>query len=369
MFLNTQSAIVADKAGILTLTHDAPLPELGPDMILIRAEAVALNPADAKFTGPMASEGATAGCDCAGTVVAIGSSVSPGRFTLGQSRVCGALAPMDPLNPTSGAFAQYVGLSADLALRIPDYMPLESAAGLGTSLTTVALALFRSLQIPGRPDKPCKEETLRYKGENIVFVHGGSCATGTMAIQLIRSSGCIPIATCSPHNFDMVKSYGAAEVWDYGDPSTVEKIKLYTRNALSFALDCACEMSAGTSSSLNFCYAALGRAGGRYTSLEPYPEDQPRNMRSRRVKADWVLGAAVLGREVGWREPYHIVPDPELRKFGMEWMAYAQGMLDRGDIRPHPVRIGKEKGLEQVLGGIELLRKKRVSGEKLVYKI
>ncbi|KAM7200667.1 GroES (chaperonin 10)-like protein [Naviculisporaceae sp. PSN 640] len=359
----TQSAIVADSTGNLVLIRDGPLPELGPDMVLIRTEAVALNPADAKFTGPMASEGSTAGCDCAGTVVAIGSEVPPGPLTLGQ-RVCGPLAPMDPLLPSSGAFAEYVALTADLTLTVPGAISMESASGLGTSLTTVALALFRSLGIPGRPDAPCRQENLRYQGENTVLVHGASSATGTMAIQLIKRSGCIPIAACSPHNFDLVKSYGAAEVWDYNDPSTPDKIKSYTRNALCFALDCACDPS----SSMNFCYSVIGRAGGRYTTLEPYPEEQA-STRSRRVKPDWVIGASLLGREIGWKEPYHVKADPGLRQFGREWMEYAQGMLDRGEIRPHPVRVGKEEGLEHVLEGIDMLRKKKVSGEKLVYKI
>lgn len=178
----------------------------------------------------------------------------------------------------------------------------------------------------------------------------------------MKRSGCIPIATCSSKNFDLVKSYGAAEVFDYHDSSSVDKIKAYTRNALDFTLDCVSQ-----GSSIKFCYSVIGRAGGRYTALEPYPEQQTQ-VRSRRVKPDWILGAALLGREIGWKEPYHIKADAELREFGRDWIMCAQGMLDRGEIRPHPVRVSSG-GLNGVLDGIELLRQGSISGEKLVYNI
>lgn len=119
---------------------------------------------------------------------------------------------------------------------------------------------------------------------------------------------------------------------------------------------------------MKFCYSVMGRAGGRYTTLEPYPKEQA-SLRTRRLKPDWVIGASLLGREIGWRDPYHVKADPELREFGRQWMEYVQGMLNRDEIRPHPVRVGEDNGLEHVLGGIDLLRKKKVSGEKLVYRM
>lgn len=149
--------------------------------------------------------------------------------------------------------------------------------------------------------------------------------------------------------------------FDYHDVDSADAIRAYTNNAMDYALDCFCE-----GSSMRFCYAALGRAGGRYTTLEPYPE----HMHTRkRVKPEWLLGPALLGRKIGWKEPYTIEANPELRTFGKQWFECAQRMLDRGDIRPHPVKVGTRPGLENVLEGIELLRRKAVSGEKLVYHV
>lgn len=146
-------------------------------MLLVKAQAVAINPADVKLTGKMAAEGATAGNDCAGVVVAVGSDVHD-RFAVGD-RVCAAMVPMNPFAPRAGAFAEYAAVTADSALRVPDGMPIHQAAALGVGVATIGYALYRSLRIPGHPDRTAEKPVL-------VLVYGGSTASGTMAIQLIR---------------------------------------------------------------------------------------------------------------------------------------------------------------------------------------
>lgn len=173
-----QTAIVANATGDLIVSHDVLLPELEPDMLLVKMVAVAVNPCDMKMTGPMASEGAISGGDGAGIVLAIGSEVPEGRFAVGD-RVCVAVQSMNPLLPRVGAFAQYVGATADFTLKIPEGMTFEEAATIGISTATIGYALFKSLDIPGHPDKPAAKPAY-------VLVYGGSTATGTIAIQLIR---------------------------------------------------------------------------------------------------------------------------------------------------------------------------------------
>ncbi|KAL1970223.1 hypothetical protein VTN77DRAFT_5383 [Rasamsonia byssochlamydoides] len=348
---STQSAIVANATGDLVLSPDIPLPDLEPDMILVKTVAVALNPVDTKVVGKMATKGAIAGGDFAGIVVALGSGAS--RFAI-EDRVCGAVQSMNPLLPRVGAFAEYVAATADFTLKIPDNMSFESAATLGIGVATIGYALFRSLKIPGDPEQPASKP-------NYVLVYGGSTASGTMAIQLVRRSGLIPITTCSPRNFPLVERYGAEKAFDYHSPTAVDEIRKYTKNALVYALDCFCDAS-----SMIFCYGALGRAGGRYTTLEPYLE---RLHTRKTVKPDWVLGPALFGKKIAWNGPYGLEGDPQLRVFGREWFLCAQRMLDRGEIVPHPARVGEKIGLEGVLDGLELLRKRAVSGEKLVYRV
>ncbi|KAK4868280.1 hypothetical protein LT330_007002 [Penicillium expansum] len=347
-----QTAIIANATGDLVVSQDVQLPELEPDMLIVKTVAVAVNPCDMKMTGSMGIKGAISGGDCAGIVIAIGSEVPEGRFAVGD-RVCAAVHSMNPLLPRVGAFAQYVGATADFTLKIPDDMTFEEASTLGISTATIGYALFKSLNVPGHPDKPAMKPAY-------VLVYGGSTATGTIAIQLIRRSGLIPITTCSPKNFPLVERSGAEKAFDYHDPNIVKEIKAYTKNALQYSLDCFCD-----SASMRFCYAVLGRAGGRYTTLEYYnPELHTRKT----VKPDWILGMALFGKRIGWKEPYNLEGDPELRTFGKDWFMTVQRMLDAGEIKPHPTKLGGTT-FEHVIEGVDLLRKKAVSGHKLVYHI
>ncbi|KAE8163276.1 chaperonin 10-like protein [Aspergillus tamarii] len=279
-----QTAIVGMASGSLGVSHEAKVPELEDDMILVRNEAVALNPIDTKLVGKLFTVNAIAGMDFAGTIVALGSKVTTAAADLQVGdRVCGAVMGMHSLTPTVGAFAQYVGASDVVTLKIPPDMPFEAGASMGSAIGTIGLALFKLLALPGSPLHPVQTPMT-------VLVYGGSTATGTMAIQILKLSGYRPIATCSPRNFNLVRSYGADAVFDYNAPHCVTDIRASTKNGLKYVLDCVSEPE-----TMAFCYQCLGRSGGKYTALEPYPaflHTRPT------VKPDWVLGPTLLGKPV-----------------------------------------------------------------------
>lgn len=185
-----QDALVVAGPGQLSLRQDAPLPHMAPDMALVRTVAVAINPVDAKMLDYSPAVGAIHGYDFAGVVVAIGSD-APRHLSIGD-RVAGAVHGNNSLEPRVGAFAQYVGAIAELLLKIPDTMTFEEASTLGIGLATAGLALFRELEIPasigdlidrvGRAG-PASDVT---PNATWVLVSGGSTATGTRAIQLLK---------------------------------------------------------------------------------------------------------------------------------------------------------------------------------------
>ncbi|GAW22507.1 hypothetical protein ANO14919_120440 [Xylariales sp. No.14919] len=245
-----QSAIIAGDAGVLVLTHDAPLPSLRSGMILVKTVAVGINPVDVKLSGQMASIGAVSGCDFSGIIVAISLDVPEKKFSLGD-RVAGVVPGMDSLFPENGAFAEYVCAYADFAWRLPSEVSFELGATIGVRSLIAGYALFCSLGLPGHPEAP----TIK---PEYVLVYGGSTSSGTMMIQLLRKSGFIPITTCSPRNFQLVEEYGAEKAFDYHNPDNAEVIRSYTKSALWYAVDCYCEES-----SMEFCYRAIGRAGGK----------------------------------------------------------------------------------------------------------
>jgi NADPH:quinone reductase-like Zn-dependent oxidoreductase len=82
-------------------------------------------------------------------------------------------------------------------------LSFEEAATLGVGVTTVGQGLYQSLKLP-LPDKPATEKTY-------LLIYGGSTATGSLAIQYAKLSGLTVGVTCSPKNFDYVKSLGAGK--------------------------------------------------------------------------------------------------------------------------------------------------------------
>ncbi|KAI7788062.1 zinc-binding dehydrogenase family [Diaporthe eres] len=350
----TQRAILAGDKGEWVVSQDAPVPELEADNIIIKTVAVALNPVDTKMVGPFIAEGAMFGFDCAGYVVAIGSDVASARPGLKVGdRVCGCADGMNKFRPRAGAFGEYVVLDGDMALKIPESMGFEEAAGMGMRIATAGMALFWSLGIP-------TEWLLKAAGEQMpVLVYGGSTSTGTMAIQLLKLCNVKVITTCSPRNFDLVRSYGADAVFDYSSPTCGADIRAHTANALDYALDCITEES-----SMKICYQALGRCGGKYTALDPHPESKRKV-----VEPDWILASMLGGKPCSWPAPYGNEGDQRVKDFAKPFFETIQKLFDEGRLTPHPTKVSPG-GFEGLAGeGVTAIRKGQISGQKLVYRL
>ena len=86
------------------------------------------------------------------------------------------------------------------------------------------------------------------------------------------------------------------------------------------------------------------------------------------MKPDFVMGITMLGKRIALDRGYAREPDPEMREFGEKWFRQVQKMVDEGKIKSHPVRV-MGGGFAGILKGLDLLRSRTVSGEKLVYRI
>ncbi|KAI1170863.1 GroES-like protein [Nemania sp. FL0916] len=347
----SQTAILEGDDGRLQIRNDVPIPTPRPDELLIQTKAVALNPCDYKMHERFPCPGAVDGCDFAGVVVALGAKAV--GFRVGD-RVCGAVHGSNPLRAESGSFAEYLVSEAEFTLKIRDEMSFPEAAALGgTGLATLGMALFRTLQLPGTPEKPAAKPEM-------VLVHGGSSSVGTMATQLLRLVGHKPIATCSPKNNGLVQSYGAEEVFDYNAPDCARDIKSYTRNSLRYILDPFTDAK-----SIGLCTGAMGRAGGRYACLEMYPDYL---LERKTLKVGFVMGPALLGHRLALDYGYERDEDPEMRAFGVQWYKSVQWLLNAGKLKHHPLRV-LDGRFEAILEGIDMLKSKSISGEKLIVAI
>jgi NADPH:quinone reductase-like Zn-dependent oxidoreductase len=170
-----QKAVIGLEDGSLTVSNDVGIAQIGEHMVLIRTRAIGLNPIDTKMKGPLAALGAIAGIDFAGEVVALGAHAkTPAKIEVGD-RVFGAATGYQRPKPTLGAFAEFVAIDSAGLMKIPDNWTFGQAASAGCSISTIGLALFKSLNVPGMPNCPAEKPVN-------VFVYGGSIITGTMAI-------------------------------------------------------------------------------------------------------------------------------------------------------------------------------------------
>lgn len=177
----SQTAILQNESGILTIQKDVPLPILPPGRILVKVSHVALNPCDYKMPLRFPTPGCLDGHDFSGTIVSLGPpSTATKGFAIGD-RVCGAVHASNPIDKTTGAFAEYVSADAEFTLKVPKRMSMDQAAAIGgTGMGTMGLTLKECLQLDGSPEKPVAEEDAKE-----VLVYAASTSIGTLALQLL----------------------------------------------------------------------------------------------------------------------------------------------------------------------------------------
>lgn len=177
-----QRAIVEDEAGQPVLANNVALPALLPKTLLIKTTAVAVNPFDYKMPMNFPSAGATIGIDFVGRIARIDTEAASSRpdLSVGDT-VCGFIHGSNPAAPDSGTFAEYVRAPAQLVYKVPAAMKVEEAATYGCALASMCLAMWKSLDLPASPRQPLTADSPAY-----VLVYGGSTATGTMALQLLK---------------------------------------------------------------------------------------------------------------------------------------------------------------------------------------
>jgi NADPH:quinone reductase-like Zn-dependent oxidoreductase len=173
-------------------------------------------------------------------------------------------------------------------------------------------------------------------------------------LPICLSAGYKPITVCSPRNFDFVKGLGAIEAFDYMDPNIVGSIKKFTDNQLKYVWD-----TISLPESVKICAEVISD-GGVYGNL--LDVDFPRDG----VKVTFSLGYTATGERLV-KDPYNIEDTTEDFKFVKAWITLVEPLLAAGTVRSHPTTI--DHGFEHILHGLDLLRKDKVSGKKLVYTV
>jgi NADPH:quinone reductase-like Zn-dependent oxidoreductase len=189
-------------------------PTPGPDQILVRLAAAALNPADVAITSGRMREVLplrfpyVVGMDGAGTVVEAGAKVTrfrPGDQVFGMFRTF----PGASYEGATGTLAEYALAPAEsrlVALRPAGLDTPPAAAIPQAGLTATTLLRAADLR-PGRT----------------VLVIGASGGVGMLAVPLAVAAGARVIATARPDDEAYVRRLGAAETIDYRSTDTIDE--------------------------------------------------------------------------------------------------------------------------------------------------
>lgn len=203
----------------LAYRHDVPLPQTGPDDVLIRVGAAGLNNTDINtrigwysagdadvsgWTGAPQNFPRIQGADAAGRIVAVGADVDPCRI--------GERVLVEPVFYPPGArkpdLALYFGSERDGAFAQYAAVPAAHAYKIISPLSDAELASF-----------PCAasaaENMLSRAGVGVgetVLITGASGGVGSAAVQLAKRRGAGVVAVAGGSKTAWVASLGAARV-------------------------------------------------------------------------------------------------------------------------------------------------------------
>ncbi|TCI70440.1 zinc-binding alcohol dehydrogenase [Exiguobacterium sp. SH0S7] len=183
---------------------DIERPTPGAGELLIKVEAVALNPVDYKVGtngNPNWAYPHILGVDLVGEVVEVGSSIA--------NIITGSRVAVHTSLANNGGFAEYAIVDARACAVVPQDVSDEAAAAILCAGMTAYEAVMQKLNT---------------RDKETILVHAGAGGVGGYAIQLAKKLGLKVFTTTSPENFDWVTSLGADVAIDYNVEDVTERI-------------------------------------------------------------------------------------------------------------------------------------------------
>jgi NADPH:quinone reductase-like Zn-dependent oxidoreductase len=187
---------------------ELPMPAIGPTDVLVKVEAVVVNPVDTFIRSGAAPTPTPfpfiVGRDLAGTVAVAGRGAV--GFAAGDRVWYNSLGH----GGRQGSFAEYACAPAERLYHLPAGADPVDAVGVFHPAATAFLGLF------------CRAG-LR-TGET-VFVGGGAGNVGEAVIRLASAAGARVVASARPADFGRCRAAGAAAVIDYRAPGLASRVR------------------------------------------------------------------------------------------------------------------------------------------------
>ncbi|MFC9455443.1 NADP-dependent oxidoreductase [Streptomyces sp. NPDC058430] len=242
-------------------------PKVGPDTVLVKVRAAAVNPVDWKAREGYLAPALDAvfpvipGWDVSGVVVQPGASVT--EFATGDEVI--GYVREDFLS--RGTFAEYVAAPVRTLARKPRNLTYEEAAGLPLAGLTAYQVLTGALAV---------------QEGDVVLVHAAAGGVGSIAVQLGRHLGARVIGTASERNHDFLRELGAEPV-TYGE-GLAERVRALAPEGVDAvfdtvggeALKASADLLAPGGRLASIADASVVDLGGRYVFVRPDAADLAR---------------------------------------------------------------------------------------------
>jgi NADPH:quinone reductase-like Zn-dependent oxidoreductase len=333
----TMRAVIAQAYGgpeVLELT-DVPVPQVGPNGVLVRVHASSVNPVDWKLRqGLLSALGNLRfpviwGCDLSGVVEQVGSSATlfkPGDEVYGfkDGRVA---------KTYRGTYAEYAAVPENALARKPAKLSHEEAA----AIPLAALTAWQVLVDQGG-----------LQAGQRVLIHAAAGGVGVLAVQIAKALGAYVAATAGAKNQDFLRELGADLPIDYARETIEDKLSGY-----DLVLD-------GVGKSMWPSSLRILRRGGKLVTLTvPIPETRAGKLRFFSTAIAGVVGGWTRALLAGKRL---LVTQVQPRGGELEKI---NALIESGKLRPV---IEKVFPLEQIAEAHRLSETGHVRG-KLVVKI
>ncbi|KAK7040273.1 hypothetical protein VNI00_009740 [Paramarasmius palmivorus] len=338
-----KALLLKEKCGPLVL-GTRPIPKPGPGELLVKVQAVGLNPVDWKIQtfGFVVEEYPTVlGSDIAGDVEELGEGVDATKWPKG-SRVFYQGNYMT--NNTTG-FQQYSLIPADLVAKTPPKLTYSEAASIPVAFLCAAYGLFAPKPYGGELN-PGFDQAVKFGGESSLVI-AGNTSVGQYTTQLLRKvlGFSKVIVYASKTSEDYLKTLGATHIIDrhavslQNLPTVIRDLTV--DSPLKVVFD-----AFGTSEGQNGLVSVL-EEGGLLCSVDPRTISD--------ITENGKRAFGVIG----------VVHFPTHRAYGVKLIKQMERWVEEGVIVPNRVRDLPD-GLAGIVEGLEAVKKNKTDGCKLI---
>lgn len=224
------------------------VPVIDPTEVLVKVRAFGVGVHDKYFIPKNVTYPYPIGFEATGVIVNKGRDVS--GVDLGDRVILSSA-----LQPKGGCWAEYVAVSTEMLVTLPDEIDFCEGATLPVAGKTALESL----------------EAVNLKKGDTLFVAGASGAIGTFLIQMAKNKGLRIIASASSKNHAHMLSLGAEQAVDYSDLHWKEHVKEWEPEGVDAAV--AIQPKTGKDS------MDMVKAGGTMLTVSGDRVDPKRNIR------------------------------------------------------------------------------------------